>query len=296
MDFRAQKIREAARHAEQRRDRETRSIRRRSIFQEVTLAEQDPTVAASHTTLSTPLVAIPTIAETSPLTSPASSPEPRTDSLTPDLSLESIDSTGISKTLTTESSISGSSNQQNAPVIIPPPRKKMTKTLPGRGAKGAPEFNGKALSLMRYWEDVEEVAESMERTTDDDKIRIALRYVSRETEVLWKGIMTPQTTTWAAFKTLIADLYPGADGSKMFTLRDLENLVTEQALIKIKTKEDFSEYHRRFKTITVHLIGASKLTSLEEQREYPKGLDQKFRDRVYQRLQIVKPDHPSTLR
>ncbi|KAJ7671839.1 hypothetical protein B0H17DRAFT_948053 [Mycena rosella] len=87
--------------------------------------------------------------------------------------------------------------------------------------------------------------------------------------------MTPQTTTWAAFKSLIADLYPGADGAKMFTLRDLENLVTEQALIKIRTKEDFSDYHRRFKTITVHLVSSSKLTTLEEKTEYPKGLNEK---------------------
>jgi hypothetical protein len=36
----------------------------------------------------------------------------------------------------------------------------MSKTLPGRTARGAPEFDGKALSLKRYWEDIEEVAET----------------------------------------------------------------------------------------------------------------------------------------
>ncbi|KAJ6553761.1 hypothetical protein DFH09DRAFT_1318784 [Mycena vulgaris] len=169
----------------------------------------------------------------------------------------------------------------------------MTKTLPGRGAKGAPEFDGKALNLTQYWEDIEEVAESLERTEEDDKIRLALRYVSRETEVLWKGIMTAQTTTWVVFKALVAELYPGSDGTKMFTLKDLDNLISEQVLIRIKTKEDFSEYHRHFKTITVHLLANTKLTALEEKREYPKGLEERFRNRVYQHLQIVSPNHPS---
>jgi hypothetical protein len=66
----------------------------------------------------------------------------------------------------------------------------MTKMLPGRTARGAPEFDGKALSLKRYWEDVEEVAESCEKTTDAEKIKVAFRYIDREDELLWNGSIT----------------------------------------------------------------------------------------------------------
>ncbi|KAJ7467045.1 hypothetical protein FB451DRAFT_946042, partial [Mycena latifolia] len=234
----------------------------------------------------------------------ASSPELTSEPLSTEPSLSSIpqsESTDSSNTLTTESSVTTSTPDSAATAddpapraATPPttPRRKMTKSLPGRGARDAPEFDGRALNLTRYWEDIEEVATSMERTTDDEKIRLALRYVSRETEVLWKGVMTPQTTTWAAFKAVIAELYPGSDGAKMFTLKDLDNFLAEQALITIKTKEDFSAYHRRFKTLTVHLIAATKMTLLDEKKLYPKGLEKRFCNRVYTRLQIVKPNHP----
>jgi hypothetical protein len=54
-------------------------------------------------------------------------------------------------------------------------------------ARGAPEFDGKALSLKRYWEDVEEVAESCEKTTYAEKIKVAFRYIDQEDELLWNG-------------------------------------------------------------------------------------------------------------
>ncbi|KAJ7683864.1 hypothetical protein B0H17DRAFT_1204856 [Mycena rosella] len=290
----------AVRRAKDQQNRSLRLQRRtHSVFEEVTLAENDPITSISTPPTAptqSPLVAI-TATEELPLTSRSSTPEPTTTDPSHEASQSSIppsDITGTSDTLPTEYSITDSSTPQT-PLTnpLPLPRKRMTKTLPGRGAKGAPEFDGKPLSLVHYWEDVEEVAEFMERTGKMEKITLALRYVLSETEVLWKGIMTPQTTTWMVFKALITELYPGANGSKMFTLRDLDNFVNEQELNRIKTKEDFSEYHRRFKTMTVHLISKSKMTTLEEKRQYPKGIEERFRNRVYHRLQIVSPNHPS---
>ncbi|KAJ7441711.1 hypothetical protein FB451DRAFT_1058078 [Mycena latifolia] len=122
-----------------------------------------------------------------------------------------------------------------------------------------------------------------------------MRYISREDEVLWKVCNQPgpPPTTWAEFKTKVQELYPGSDGVRMFTLKDLQTLLGERSLKKIRDKVNFSEYHRRFCTIASHLLAEGKMSTIEEQREFPKGMDEHFRNRVYRRLQIVKPHHPS---
>ncbi|KAJ7470461.1 hypothetical protein FB451DRAFT_1176468 [Mycena latifolia] len=199
--------------------------------------------------------------------------------LSPDDSLDSIPPINTepsnSITLSTESSVT--------PFLPPAPKKKM-KTLPRRTACGAPEFDGKALNLARYWEDVEELAEALERGTDPERIKIAMRYISREDEVLWKACNQPgpPPATWAEL-----DQGPGVVSG------DLQTLLSERSLKKIRDKDDFSEYHRRFRTIASHLLAEGKMSAIEEQREFPKGMDEQFRNCIYQRLQIVKPHHPS---
>ncbi|KAJ6542560.1 hypothetical protein B0H19DRAFT_957768 [Mycena capillaripes] len=167
--------------------------------------------------------------------------------------------------------------------------------LPRRTAWGAPEFDGKALSLKHYWEDVEEVAEACGKTTDDDKIKVASRYIAREDELLWKGCVPKDGTPilWASFKSEVEKLYPGADGHKIFTTSDLESFIAARAGTKIGSKDDLSSFHRKFKTIANHLIAEGKVTELETRREFPEGMDKEFRNRVYRRLQITKPDHLS---
>ncbi|KAJ7430685.1 hypothetical protein B0H11DRAFT_2299031 [Mycena galericulata] len=74
-------------------------------------------------------------------------------------------------------------------------------------------------------------------------------------------------------------------------MKDLDNVLQEQSATHIKTKDDFADYHRRFKTITVHLIGSGKLTELEERKCYPQGVEERFRNHIYRRLQILQPQH-----
>jgi hypothetical protein len=172
----------------------------------------------------------------------------------------------------------------------------MMKMLPTHTTRRAPEFNGKALSLKRYWEDVKEVAESCEKTTDAEKIKVAFRYIDREDELLWNGsIAAGQVVTWTKFKTKIQELYPGSDSHKIFTTDNLDVYVTGRALKTIKTKDNFSEYHRKFSTIANHLITEGKMMDLEARKEFPKGLDEDFRGHVYRHLQITKPEHASDI-
>jgi hypothetical protein len=65
----------------------------------------------------------------------------------------------------------------------------MSKSLPRRTACGAPEFDGKALSLKRYWEDIEEVTETCDRQTNAEKMKITFQYINQSDELLWKGVL-----------------------------------------------------------------------------------------------------------
>ncbi|KAJ7468372.1 hypothetical protein B0H11DRAFT_2239163 [Mycena galericulata] len=61
----------------------------------------------------------------------------------------------------------GSSLTNETPIIAPSPTSETSTIipsladdmLPACGTKGAPLFDGEALSLHRYWEDIEELAE-----------------------------------------------------------------------------------------------------------------------------------------
>jgi hypothetical protein len=133
-----------------------------------------------------------------------------------------------------------------------------TKALPSRTAQGAPAFNGEPVSLARYFEDVEELAVSHDRDTDDEKVKLAMRYADTEDEQLWKGVVPVGGITWAAFKTALVTLYPGADGGKRYTANDLGDLVASQVVKCITTTTDFSKYHRTFKKILQHLMEKEK--------------------------------------
>ncbi|KAJ7157403.1 hypothetical protein C8R46DRAFT_909706 [Mycena filopes] len=167
--------------------------------------------------------------------------------------------------------------------------------LPARSAKNTPEFDGRALSLNRYWEDIEELADSLERNTNEEKIKIAQRYLEREEELLWKGCFnaTDDPPTWEEYKIKIAALYPGSNGERLFSTSDLDSFISEHVHKKIRTKDDLSAYHRKFRTMTTHLIAEGRMSTMEAQKEFPKGLDETFRNRIYRRLEITEPDHLS---
>ncbi|KAJ6522748.1 hypothetical protein B0H19DRAFT_1086006 [Mycena capillaripes] len=147
----------------------------------------------------------------------------------------------------------------------------------------------------KYWEDVEEVIEACGKTTDDNKITVTSRYIDREDELLWKGYLPKDGTpiSWTAYKKEVEKLYPGADGHKIFTASDLESFISVRAGMKIELKDHLSTYHRKFRTIPNHSIAEGKITELETRRDFPKGMDDEFRNRVYRPLRITRPDHPS---
>ncbi|KAJ6482812.1 hypothetical protein C8R47DRAFT_981661, partial [Mycena vitilis] len=119
------------------------------------------------------------------------------------------------------------------------------KPLPARGGKSAPGFDGQPLHLNRYFRDVEDIGVETERTTDDDHIHIALRYLDINDEQLWAGKRLPNMT-YAEFEAAIKKLYPGSDGEKKYTWTDLREIVRMGTIQPPAGRDEFGVYQRNF--------------------------------------------------
>jgi hypothetical protein len=154
------------------------------------------------------------------------------------------------------------------------------KALPVRDSKNAPSFDGNARSVTRYFEDVAEVAAECGRTTSDEQIATALRYLSLDNEMLWKG-QKSQGQSWADFKKAILKLYPGSEGDRLYTWTDLRDLVKDGAKGSIARLDDLGDYMRKFQRVSEFLKTKGKISDRETRQEFVKGLPYDFRMRVF---------------
>jgi hypothetical protein len=60
--------------------------------------------------------------------------------------------------------------------------------------------------------------------------------------------------TWVNFKKEVKKLYPGLDGSAIFSTNDLDAFISAGVSKQITSKDDFAKYCHKFQTITDHLI------------------------------------------
>ncbi|KAJ7670632.1 hypothetical protein DFH06DRAFT_1320562 [Mycena polygramma] len=185
-----------------------------------------------------------------------------------------------------------SADQEPVPQIPHIPRIMAPKSLPMRGSKSAPSFDGKPGHLERYLRDVRETGEDTERTSDDELIDIALRYLDIDDEELWKRKRTANMT-FDAFKKEIMKLYPGSNGDKLYAWSDLREVVRKGQERPPSNKDDFGEYQRNFTRIADFLKSKDKISERERDEQFMRGIHADFRFRVLQRLQIVKPSQAS---
>ncbi|KAJ7301609.1 hypothetical protein DFH08DRAFT_978627 [Mycena albidolilacea] len=171
----------------------------------------------------------------------------------------------------------------------------MSKTLPGRTACGAPEFDGKALSLKRYWEDIEEVVETCDRQTDAerDENRLPIYGPERRAPLERSPARRWKPDDLGQFQKEVEKLYPGSDRSAIFSLNDLDAFISTGVSKRITSKDDFAEYCRKFRTITDHLVREGRMSELESKKMFPKGLHEDFQASIIRPMEILKPAHPS---
>jgi hypothetical protein len=170
----------------------------------------------------------------------------------------------------------------------------MPKPLLSRGSESAPSFKGKATHLEHYFSNVVDVREEPERTTNADKIHIALCYLDIEEEQLWSGKATAGMT-FNEFKTEIKKLYPGLDGEKLHTWMDLRDVIRISQQKPPSSREDFRVYQRNFLRTADFLKTKGKISDREVDENFMWGIHPDFRLQVLQRLLIVKHDQPSDI-
>ena len=161
--------------------------------------------------------------------------------------------------------------------------------MPIRGSTNAPSFDGKSENLRRFFEDVEEHAVRA-AINDERKIYYTIRYANPTDGETWELLPSRPANDFNAWKDEVFGLYPSLDNDRKYTVSDLERLVDTYRTKRITTKEELGDYHRDFMRISVFLIGKNRISSRERNRWYHSGFQSDLRDKISQRLAIVKSD------
>jgi hypothetical protein len=165
--------------------------------------------------------------------------------------------------------------------------------LPLRGANGAPNFDGTSIHLNRFFTDIDLIYDlAGVNPNADERIRQCKYYLDNDTFMLWDGVAIPPAGfTWDNFKAAIRLLYPGCEGGRLYSIRDLERFVSDADARGVYTRGDLGEYFREFMRIAGHLTAQGRIEQGELNRLYIQGFGQTTRAKIEQRLQITQPDH-----
>ncbi|KAF9536687.1 hypothetical protein CPC08DRAFT_771480 [Agrocybe pediades] len=94
--------------------------------------------------------------------------------------------------------------------------------LPGRFDPASPRFDGQASHLAIFLDEVEALAASHAQTPQQT-IRAAIRYSPDDAYELWSGIPEAKGEDWQVYKAALYRLYPGSDGTRRYSIRQLVN-------------------------------------------------------------------------
>ncbi len=96
--------------------------------------------------------------------------------------------------------------------------------MPRCGEHSAPTFNDtQSEELPRFFDDLELLLGRYNVIDENERKQAALRYLSFQTETLWKTAKawTDQTKMYQEFQDEIYKLYPGSLGNRTYTMQDL---------------------------------------------------------------------------
>ncbi|PPQ85918.1 hypothetical protein CVT26_000375, partial [Gymnopilus dilepis] len=170
-----------------------------------------------------------------------------------------------------------------------PPDSSSILKLPRRH-EAAPKFDGQPLSLLRYLEEIY-VLGKVSHYSDSEIIEAAIFYIPDEDYELWSQLPEASGDSWEAFKTAVVELYPGADGDRKYSFRDLEDLIEKSSSEPANNIDQFGTFYRDFIRVSSFLKRKSRLTDHEAAKFFLLGLHIDFRKSVRERLRLKNPDH-----
>jgi hypothetical protein len=116
--------------------------------------------------------------------------------------------------------------------------------MPTHGHSTAPCFDGNALNLHLYFDEVESL--SIDAGLNEEvKICHALCYTSREDNELWSTLPEAQAQApdYARFRDAVIKLYPRADDERKYAESDLQQLIDTQWQYGIESRAELGHYY-----------------------------------------------------
>ncbi|KAF9455722.1 hypothetical protein BDZ94DRAFT_1139037, partial [Collybia nuda] len=163
--------------------------------------------------------------------------------------------------------------------------------MPARTNSNAPQFDGQAHSLRRFFQDFEYLAQLV-GLNDQQKKEEITRYIDVPSALLWQrepAYIDPGKT-FEDFKTAITILYPGASIEDTYRFTDLDELILNAQAQGIRSTGEFGAYYRHFKGIVDQLIINDRIGKREIQDKFLKGLPTEVAAKTIFRLQIRFPN------
>jgi hypothetical protein len=127
--------------------------------------------------------------------------------------------------------------------------------MPAHGHSTAPRFDGNALNLRLYFDEVESFSIDA-GLNEEGKVHHTLCYASREDNELWSMLpeAEAQVPDYTRFHNAVVKLYPGADDKRKYAESDLQQLIDTQWQYRIESRAELRHYYREFRRISKFLI------------------------------------------
>ncbi|KAJ3816998.1 hypothetical protein F5880DRAFT_1493584, partial [Lentinula raphanica] len=173
---------------------------------------------------------------------------------------------------------------------IPRPPTKGPSFMPAPGSTRAPEkFRGDASMLKEFLEDFEADAAAQE-LTDEEKVRMVLKYVDSETKGFWKTMEGYESKDWEKLKKELMHAYPEAKKSHRYTKKSLKKIAEANKKHRFDSQDDFSRYYRQFQNISKVLKADRRITEDEINTHFWKGIHKTDRGKILRRIELKDPD------
>jgi hypothetical protein len=164
--------------------------------------------------------------------------------------------------------------------------------MPVQGEYNAPTFDRTTpRELLKFFYDLECLFLRNTITCEAEKKEYVLSYVDFDIEQGWECFpeYTKATASYSDFKEAILVFY------FVYSLRTMEQLISDAQSIIISTSSQLCEYHMQFLAVTSWLIKDQQLDSFGQERSYIKAFQPPLLLAISQRLNTKNPEHDSLL-
>ncbi|KZS87172.1 hypothetical protein SISNIDRAFT_394455, partial [Sistotremastrum niveocremeum HHB9708] len=142
--------------------------------------------------------------------------------------------------------------------------------MPFPGTRGAPKFDGTPSDLPDFLREFETCAQRA-NLTPEIMTETVSRYAEKKSRKLWERLPGYGGNNWEAYKARILQCYPQVDQNRLYSRKDLVNLVRKMHKKKMKNLDHFTKYDNKFNTIALWLRSANLISSDQIDSLYAEG-------------------------